>query len=1118
MTQQELFSVGRAATATADAGPRYTPVELARLLGLPAPTRQQAEVIAAPVEPLLVVAGAGAGKTETMAARVIWLVANSHVRPEQVLGLTFTRKAAGELAHRIRTRLSQLVRRLGRDDLIAGDPTVATYHSFAARVVREHGLRAGYEPSTRLLTEATRWQLADAVVRGYDGDMSAVLAAPTTVTDAVLQLAADLAEHLREPAEVAAWTGRFFEQVAARHGRLPRPVRDVLDRQRARLQLLPLVRAYAERKQVLAAMDFGDQLARAATVAREHPDVGVVERDRFRVVLLDEYQDTSHAQVVLLRALFGEGHPVTAVGDPCQSIYGWRGASAGTLERFAVEFPRRDGAPARELSLTTSWRNRPEILDVANALSAPLRAAGHRVPELAPADRLAPLASTATVHCALLSSWADEAAWLADRLVSAWRTAAGADADALPFEIPVSKRPTTAVLVRTRAQIPAVEAALRERGLPVEVVGLGGLLDTPEVRDVVSTLRVLADPTEGAALLRLLTGPRWRIGPRDLVALYRRARELAAERRRRGDRDEPALVDHLDEAVLVEALDDLGEASGYSAEGYRRFAALRDEFRVLRARLDQPLPDLLADIEATIGLDVEVAARPGDAGLARGHLDALGDIAARFAAESEGATLAAFLAYLAAAEMEERGLSPGEVEVVTGAVQILTAHAAKGLEWDVVAVVGLTAEVFPGPTSSSDHWLRGLGVLPFPLRGDRAGLPELDLTGAADQKGVVRAIEEFCEAWRAHDVREERRLAYVAVTRPRRLLLCSGYWWGDGVKRRRGPSPFLSEIRARCLAGAGTVDVWTPDPGPEAENPTGTRVARASWPGDPLGDRRPALAEGAELVRAARSGGPAAPPGTGDQTGAGDRTGAGDQRRADDQTGVDEIEAQRWGYEAALLLAERAQLVHGLSAPVEVRLPAHMSVSQLVTLRRAPQRLARTLRRPLPTRPDPQVRRGTAFHAWLEQRFGADRLLDLDELPGAADADAAPDTALAELQERFLASEWADRVPVAVEVPFATVVGGVVIRGRMDAVFADAGGGFDVVDWKTGARPLGADADSAAVQLAAYRLAWAALRGVPIERVRAGFHYVREAATVRPADLLTEAELTTLVMSIPVVD
>ncbi|MCF0095474.1 ATP-dependent DNA helicase [Micromonospora sp. MH99] len=1129
MTQPTLFGAGPApAPRLADSGPRYTPVELAKLLRLPAPTREQAAIIAAPVEPLLVVAGAGSGKTETMAARVVWLVANSYVRPEQILGLTFTRKAAGELAHRVRTRLDQLIRRLGRqgrdplDDPLAGEPTVSTYHSYAGRIVTEHGLRAGYEPSTRLLTEASRWQLVDLLVRNYDGDMSEVDRMPSTITDAVLALAGELDEHLVAPDQLAAWTGRFFAEVQSRPGRVYADVRKALALQQTRLRLLPLVRAYARRKEDFEAMDFADQLARAARVARDHPGVGEIERDRFRVVLLDEYQDTSHAQVVLLNALFGGGHPVTAVGDPCQSIYGWRGASAGTLDRFPTEFARADGEPAPALGLTTSWRNRPEILRVANALSTPLRAAGARVPELRSAltvrdpipHRSPGGAAGGTVHCALLPTYADEAAWIADSVLAAWRGAARMPG-AAPEHIPVAQRPTTAVLVRVRSQIPAIESALRERGLPVEVVGLGGLLDTPEVRDVVCTLRVLADPTDGAALLRLLTGARWRIGPRDLVALHRRARAIANARRQVAADDTSDITpDLLDEATLVEALADLGPAQAYSAEGFARLRAYGMELALLRYRLDQALPDLIADIERTIGLDVEVAVRAGrdgagDAGLARGHLDALGDVAARFSGETPGATLSGFLSYLAAAEDEERGLAPGEVEVVEGAVQVVTAHAAKGLEWDVVAVAGLCRGSWPGPVRNSDHWLGGLGVLPFPLRGDADGLPELALDDAADQRAVARAVADFTDAWRAHDEREERRLTYVAVTRPRRLLLCSGYWWGEGTKRPRGPSVFLREVYDACLDGGPghLVDAWAPEPTPDATNPTAEVVLRAEWPADPLGGRRPALAEAAGLVRRLMTDGPASvavgPVGPVVATPIGPA--------AEPEP---DPEVARWRREADLLLAERTELTR-LSGAVEVALPGQLSVTQLVALRRDPAGLARTLRRPVPTEPNPYARRGTAFHAWLEQRFGADRLLDLDELPGAADADAAPDEALVELQERFLASEWADRSPVEVEVPFATVIAGVVVRGRMDAVFARPGGRFDVVDWKTGAQPTGPAAEVAAVQLAVYRLAWAELAGVPVDRVGAAFHYVRHGTTVRPADLLDVTGLTAMISQLP---
>lgn len=1103
-----------AAGRHAGVGPRYTPVELARLLNLPTPTPEQAKIISAPVEPLLVVAGAGSGKTETMAARVVWLVANGYVRPEQILGLTFTRKAAGELAHRIRVRLGQLIQQLGLShhdsERFAGEPTIATYHSYAARVVAEHGPRAGFEPTARLLTDAARWQIVDLLVRTYDGDLAEFGRSPATVTDDVLALASELADHLVTPEEVAAWTGRFFADVQSRPGRVYADVRRALAVAQHRLRLLPLVRAFARRKREFEAVDFDDQMARAAVVARDHPEVGAIERERFRVVLLDEYQDTSHAQVVLLRSLFA-GHPVTAVGDPCQSIYGWRGASAGTLERFPQEFAGPDGREVRVLTLTRSWRNRPEVLRVANALSAPLRAAGARVAELRPGGRAAPPIPArtarghpgATVHCALLETYLDEADWIADGMLAAWRGAAGMP-EAAPEDIPVARRPTSAVLVRTRSQIAPIEAALRARGFPVEVVGLGGLLDTPEVQDVVCTLRVLADPTDGAALLRLLTGARWRIGPRDIVALYRRAQAIAAERRDQVRPEEPEIVpDRLEEATLTEALADLGPADAYSPEGYARLRAYARELELLRQRLDQPLPDLIADIERTIGLDVEVAVRAGrtgtgDAGLARGHLDALGDVAARFVSDSEGASLSAFLAYLAAAEDEERGLPPGEVEVVEGAIQIVTAHAAKGLEWDVVAVAGLSRGVWPGRVRATDHYLYGPGVLPFPLRGDADGLPRLHLEDAEDQRAVARAVGDFTVQWQRHEEREERRLAYVAMTRPRRLLLCSGYWWGEG-KKPCGPSVFLDEVAERCRAGDGVVDVWAPEPAADAVNPTTVTPARAEWPADPLGARRPVVTEAAAMIRRLIDEDPGSPSAVDEEL---------ERLRAADP------EVARWRREADALLAERDRLLRR-SRSIEVPLPNRMSVSQLVLLRRDPSALARALRRPVPERPEPHARRGTAFHAWLEQRFGATRLFDLDELPGAADEDAAPDETLRELQERFLASEWADRVPIEVEVPFATVIAGVVVRGRMDAVFADPDGSFDVIDWKTGRRPSGAAAEAAAVQLAAYRLAWAELAGVPVERVRAGFHYVREGVTVRPVDLLDAEGLADLVARLP---
>jgi DNA helicase II / ATP-dependent DNA helicase PcrA len=219
-----------------------------------------------------------------------------------------------------------------------------------------------------------------------------------------------------------------------------------------------------------------------------------------------------------------------------------------------------------------------------------------------------------------------------------------------------------------------------------------------------------------------------------------------------------------------------------------------------------------------------------------------------------------------------------------------------------------------------------------------------------------------------------------------------------------------------------------------------------------------------------------------------------------------------WQREIDVLLAER----NARRAGQRVVLPVHLSVSQLVELAEDPSALAARLRRPLPFAPNPMARRGTAFHAWLERRFGSTRLIDHDELPGAADEAAAPNTDLGLLQSAFLASEWATRSPHDVEVPFETVFDGVGVRGRMDAVFADADGGWTVVDWKTGAVPGEVTLRAVSVQLAVYRLAWSVLSATPLSRVRAAFHYVRDNRTVRPADLLDADGLRDLLRSIPV--
>ncbi|MDQ3733669.1 MAG: ATP-dependent helicase [Actinomycetota bacterium] len=1072
---------------------------LARALNQPPPTPEQRAVIEAPLTAGLVLAGAGSGKTETMAGRVVFLIANCLVAPDDVLGLTFTRKAAGELAERIRHRLARLAGIEGLSaDLVAaleiGQPRVATYNSYAAGIVVEHGPRIGAEPSAEVIGQAMSWGHAASLVEDYAGDMTDVLLAPSTVTMDVLALSAAMAEHDVDPDQLRDCTTGLRSRIEA----LPRlraakgadqvyaEVRKMLNRQDVRLRLLPLVEAYHARKRSAGVIDYSDQVSLAARIAASSPVVGALERQRYGAVLLDEFQDTSYGQLQLMSKLFGEGHPVTAVGDPSQAIYGWRGASTGNMREFARRFgtgARSRDAQADVFPLSVSWRNGAGILTIANDIAKVCADEQLPVVTLSPApSRTHP----GEIRCALLNTQIEEVEWLADELALRWSARASGE--------------SFAVLSRARSLLRPVAAALRERDVPVEVLGLGGLIDEPEVSDVVATLRVISDPSSGDAIGRLLIGPRWRIGPRDLMALGGRARWLTRQQLAAPDSAapppgldpaaEPFLAGSEETGSLIEALDDPGPPAAYSAEGYRRLVALREELSWLRRRSGVSLADLIDEVVATLGLGIEVAVRPAVThARAHAHLQALHEVAEEFTRIAEVPSLSAFLSYLAAAEEEERGLEPGEVETSEAAVSLLTVHAAKGLEWDVVAVPGLTKDVFPqNVTARTEHWLTDPGHLPVALCGDRDYLPDLDLTGVTDQKAAETAYLEAKKAYQEAASIEEWRLAYVAVTRARTTLLCSGSWWTGDAKKPRGASAVLDLVRnhtVAAVANGSRVSVWTPAPDDDATNPMAEDFTELAWPVDPLPPaRRIAREAAADLVRN--------PP--------------------DDPMTLDSL---AWDAEVDLLLAERDRR---RATTIDVAVPAQLSVSELVALRRDPAQLARWIRRPLPSAPAPLARRGTAFHAWLEQRFGATRLVDLDELPGSADEGAAPDEDLEELKAAFLASEWANREPIEVEVPFHVQVGdGLALRGRMDAVFGDVAGGFEVVDWKTGAVPTGVEKQATAIQLAAYRLAWAALTGVDVEQVKAAFVYVRHNETVRPADLATAGELLALVRELPVV-
>ncbi|MGH3677086.1 MAG: ATP-dependent helicase, partial [Mycobacterium sp.] len=819
--------------------PRYGPAELASALGLFAPTDEQAAVIAAPPGPLVVIAGAGAGKTETMAARVVWLVANGYAQPGEVLGLTFTRKAAGQLLRRVRTRLARLAGAgLVPGDLDAADDpaTVGTYHAFAGALLREHGLLLPVEPDARLLSETELWQLAFRVVTEHPGELNTDKT-PAAITTMVLRLTGQLAEHLVETGQLTDTHVELERLVhtlpAGRYQRDRGPSQwllRMLATQTERSELVPLIDALHARMRAEKVMDFGMQMASAARLASSFPQVGAQLRRRYRVVLLDEYQDTGHAQRVALSSLFGggvdDGLALTAVGDPIQSIYGWRGASATNLPRFTTDFPRSDGTPAPTLELRTSWRNPPRALYLANAVSSEARRRSVAVKPLRPR----PGAEPGTIRCALLSDVAAERDWVADHLARRYHESRGS--------VPL----TAAVLVRRNLDAAPMADALTARGVPVEVVGLAGLLVVTEVADVVAMLRLVADPTAGAAAMRTLTAPRWRLGGRDIAALWRRAVALddasAGMKRASADDIVALAAPDADAACLADAICDPGPAGGYSAEGHRRIVALARELTGLRAHLTHPLPELVAEVRRLLGVDTEVrAARPLSAGwVGTEHLDAFADVVADYAARP-GASVSGLLAFLDAAAEVENGLAPAEVAVARDRVQILTVHAAKGLEWQVVAVPHLSGRVFPS-TASTRTWLTDAADLPPLLRGDRAtagpyGVPVLDTSDVNDRKRLSDKISDHKRSLEARRVDEERRLLYVALTRAENTLLLSGHHWGASESKPRGPSAFLCELKdiidgsAVASDPCGVVEHWAPAPADGDPNPLRDRPVEA---------------------------------------------------------------------------------------------------------------------------------------------------------------------------------------------------------------------------------------------------------------------------------------------------
>lgn len=1131
---------------------RLTPAQLFTALGEKhMPTDQQEKVITAPLKPTLVVAGAGSGKTATMSARVTYLVASGQVDPSQVLGLTFTRKATHELRERIENRLGQLYRYPGwtasstranaaaqvsgglstadsssaaggigaasssqDQDLtaVAGEATVATYNSFAGALVREWGLEVGLETDTAVLTPASSWQIMYELMENWGQEFEEPFSSLDSATELALQVANSLNENLLsvdEARELMADLSQNLKDLRSVRGAAKAIDAKSLPAMTKRIQVLDLVERYIDYKRENSLVDFGDQVAlacRIVTDERVGPRVIAQYRDRFKAVLLDEFQDTSVAQTILLSSLFA-GCGVVAVGDPNQAIYGWRGASSAALGQFHRHFSNGAGPV---LQLSTAWRNDPQILQAANRISDPLRASGQvKVEKLVKRPGVGD--ERGKVWAARVQDGLAEAELIAKFLAQRW-----------------SPSKSMAVLCRTRSQFTPIVAALIERGIPVEVVGLGGLLDVPEVADVRALMSVALDPTSADRLMRLidLVG----IDAADLDVVWSFARELVNARANTGQSSaEPLLAEALSEIVVNFAAFEAfckKYACALSPAGLYQAKRLGRILQEANAAANLELVDFISWAERALGLDVEAAARVDVNEVGARALAALRAQATSFKSQNPEAGAQVFLGWLNAAQDQERGLELPEVEPAPGAVQVLTVHASKGLEWDIVVVPGLVEANFPSYRSRpkedytvlANSWITQVSEFPHTLRRDYDSLPPCPFIGLSPQAGkdaILAAGEEYRSELGKWEVAEERRLAYVAYTRARSQLLLTTSHYAALSKTPKMTSRFLKELERSQMVqfladderdddlsnralDQSSVSVWPhqldalaslEEPGvaePSVAEPDGAGLSAVAPDQAAPGQAAPGKQAGLSLrLRAAAL-----------VSAAGGCQGAGCEEALQIPEGL-APQLDDWWRQARLLLQERQIRQENGQ---EIVLPSHLAATAMAKVGK--EDFIMSLRRPLPPPPSKAARLGTAFHEEMSQRLNSEgTLLSLAE---AGSDRLSP-------ADRKQVNDWLDNVadleilqgysPYATEIDQEIRLAGFNVRCRIDAVFKAVEKGraqWLIVDWKTGGQRVRVD------QLSLYVHAWAASQGVDISQVRAAYVYVQDGHVdeLRPRQII----------------
>lgn len=1032
--------------------PRGSDAIRAALKGFP-PTDEQWRAIHHDLEPLYLIAGAGSGKTAVMAARIAWALETQPYSPSQILGLTFTNKAAGELQERIHLALAAL------HDESGEDVTVQTYNAFAASIVRDHGMLVGVEPESGLLSEAQQWQLVLSCLDDLPPFDALEVRSPYVVGQ-TLKLAGSIADHIVGVADIEAAADRILSM---------QNVDDkIVQTALKRKELCRAVAAYIEAKNRTARIDFGDQITKAVEVLEGDEDVRDAYRERFPFVLLDEYQDTNVAQRRMLQALVSRGGAVTAVGDARQAIFAWRGATMYNLIGFPRHFPRGDGAAYGPVSLSENFRSGSKILEVANEVVASIDASRR------PGDplRSQPDNGTGAVELGLFADEQAEAAWIAERCESLHGNPTALKREPLRWK-------DIAILVRRKAAMDMLLQELEAKDVPVEVVGLGGLLKTPEVTEVVAWLRALeSKPGANRWLGRILLGPRWRIHYRDLSLLARWATSQTWDFRVRlagGDEVAAREMEPGDVGYsLADALNHLDEIEDLSAEAKGRLSSFSSRLASIRKRSGGPLLELVQTVIREAGIMSALESSSARAApAARQNVSNFLDHVAYFSPLEGEATLRSFIAYLDAAEVAEETLEatqPAEQD----SVKLMTVHSAKGLEFECVFVPSVASgtsertgepiySIFPNTRASNP--LTSYAELPYEVREDSKNLPSFEGKLPPFEKAVKERVIE-----------DERRLFYVALTRAKQRLAVTAAWWYGRDDTPKGSSPFWKEVAV--LEAKGLVEVTRCDDQPDANPMFAAMEDRRQWPPEGRSSRDDELfhqgwGQAADAVV------------SGELTIESLLAGLSGGERAPAKAMIDEHE-HRLGVIAAAMKSE---------APMQPKIPDVLSATSYVRVQKG-ELSAWDLMRPLPDRPTSARRIGTEVHKRIEELSRGVSVFaeetELDEPSGISSAGHIGDMLQkweAEYGDRTIA-----RLPSGepmIELPFALKKDGKIIRGRIDAVYETENGGLEVVDFKTGKRFEKSD-EADQLELYAEALRANGLVAVPGQRITLTYAFISE--------------------------